>query len=180
MTKNQRPSPLDPTEIITSIFTARRDLLHGIKLVVAGSGFTVEEADLLVSLYGARKLDWDDLDHDPDGFVPFSQLERYLVHSASLLSRRIHKLATAKPALVEVAQADPKAGHHFNAKRVRITEKGVRDIEPVWRRFEQMSATLLKGISPALLESHHTVNRLISAEISRRRDGMKELFPKTP
>ncbi len=31
-------------------------LLQGVKSVVAGSGFTVEAADLLVSLFGVREL----------------------------------------------------------------------------------------------------------------------------
>src|SRR5438552_5601146 len=97
MTKDKRRSPIEPTDTISSVFVTRRDLLHGIKAVVAGSGFTVEEADLLVSLYGVRVLDWDDLEHDKEGFVAFNQLERYLVHSVSLLSRRIRKLTDAKP-----------------------------------------------------------------------------------
>ena len=95
---------------------------------------------------GSRVLDWDDLEHDTEGFVAFNQLERYLVHNPSLLSRRIRKLADAKPPLLEVADADPASGQHFNAKRVRITKEGVKRIGPVWKRFQQMSANLLEGI----------------------------------
>jgi hypothetical protein len=176
MPKEQRGAQVEPTDTISSVFTARRDLLHGVKAVVAGSGFSVEESDLLVSLYGARKLGWDDLERDKEGFVAFNQLERYLVHSASLLSRRVRKLADAKPRLLEVADADPASGLHFNAKRVRITDEGVRRIEPVWKRYEQMSAKLLEGIPQNLLKAHHEVNQRISAEIGRRRSGFGELF----
>ena len=180
MTKDTRTTPAKPTDTVSSIFTARRDLLHGVRSVVAGSGFTVEEADLLISLYGARVLDWDDLEHDREGFVAFSQLERYLVHSASLLSRRIRKLADAKPPLLEIADADPASGLHFNSKRVRITKEGVKRIEPIWKRFQQMSAKLLAGIPQRLRDAHYEVNQRISAEIGRRRSGLSDLFPGKP
>jgi len=170
-----RKTQIEPTETISSVFIARRDLLHGVKAVVAGSGFTVEEADLLVSLYGVRELCWDDLEHDKENFVAFNQLERYLVHNPSLLSRRIRKLADTKPALLEVADADPASGQHFNAKRVRITKEGVKRIEPVWKRFQQMSAKLLAGIPQRLLDAHHDVNQRISAEIRKRRSGLSDL-----
>jgi hypothetical protein len=170
-----RKTQIEPTETISSVFVARRDLLHGVKAVVAGSGFTVEEADLLVSLYGVRELGWDDLDHDDEGFVAFNELERYLVHNPSLLSRRIRKLADAKPALLEVADADRTSGQHFNSKRVRITKEGVKGIEPVWKRFRQMSAKLLAGIPQRLLDAHYDVNQRISAEIRKRRSGLSDL-----
>src|SRR5207249_12118407 len=175
MTKDKRTTPAKPTDTVSSIFTARRDLLHGVRAVVAGSGFSVEEADLLISLYGVKELDWDDLEHDKESFVAFNQLERYLVHSGSLLSRRIRKLADAKPPLLEVADADPTSGQHFNAKRVRITKEGIKRIEPVWKRYQQMSATLLEGIPQRLLDAHYDVNQRISAEIGRRRSGLSDL-----
>ena len=176
MTKDKRTAPVEPTDTISSVFVTRRDLLHGVKAAVAGSGFTVEEADLLVSLYGVRELNWDDLEHDKEGFVAFNQLERYLVHNPSLLSRRIRKLADAKPALLEVADADLASGQHFNSKRVRITKEGVKRIEPVWRRYAQMSAKLLAGIPQRLLDAHYEVNQRISAEIRKRRSGLSNLF----
>ncbi len=177
MTKNARTKPVEPTDIISGIFVTRRDLLHGVKAVVAGSGFTVEEADLLVSLYGVRELGWDDLEHDKEGFVAFNQLERYLVHNPSLLSRRIRKLADAKRPLLEVADADLASGQHFNSKRVRITKEGVKRIEPVWKRFQQMSVRLLEGIPQRLLDAHYDVNQRISAEIRKRRSGLSDLLP---
>src|SRR5438128_2513067 len=161
MKKDTPSAPVKPTDVIGGIFTARRDLLHGVKLVVTGSGFSVEEADLLISLYGAKELDWDDLEHDKKGFVAFGELERYLVHNPSLLSRRIKKLASARPPLCEVAEANLALGQHFNAKRVRITKEGVKRIEPVWKRFQQMSAKLLEGIPSGDLKAHLAVNEVI-------------------
>jgi len=176
MTKDKRTTPAKPTDTVSSIFTARRDLLHGVRAVVAGSGFSVEEADLLISLYGVKELDWDDLEHDKESFVAFNQLERYVVHSASLLTRRIRKLADAKPPLLEVADADPTSGQHFNAKRVRITKEGVKRIEPVWKRFQQMSAKLLEGIPSGDLKAHLAVNEVISAEMKKWRAGVSDRF----
>lgn len=169
MSKSSRRKAVEPTDTISSIFTARRDLLIAVKSVVRGSDFTVEEADLLVSLYGARELDWDDLEHDEEGYVAFKQLEHFLVHNPSLLSRRIRKLADAKPPLVEVAGPKAGSGLHFNALRVRITPEGTRRIKPVWERYARMSANLLKDIPERLLEAHYEVNEEISRRIRARR-----------
>ena len=171
MRTNRRKQKLTPAEVISGVFTARRDLLVGAKAVVAGSGFSVEESDLLVSLYGVREFDWDDLAHDQDNYVAFKELEKFLVHNPSLLSRRIRKLAEAKPPLVEVASVDPKSGLHFNSQRVRITDEGVKRIAPVWERFCRMSANLLEGIPQHLLDAHHQVNELISERIRQRREA---------
>jgi hypothetical protein len=175
--KQKKAAPaIEPTDTITSIFTARRDLLQGVKSVVAGSNFTVEQADLLVSLYGVRELDWDDLPHDAEGYVAYKELEQFLVHNPSLLSRRIRKLADRKPPLVEVGKPEAGSGLHFNALRVRITAEGIKRIKPVWERFSRMSANLLQSIPPHLLEAHHRVNEQISARIRARRQSAKDFL----
>jgi hypothetical protein len=171
MKTNKRKQKITPADSISSIFTARRDLLAGAKAVVRGSSFSVEESDLLVSLYGAREFDWDDLAHDQDGFVAFQELERFLVHNPSLLSRRIRKLAAAKPPLVEVASVDPKSGLHFNSQRVRITNEGAKRIAPVWEKFCRMSAKVLRGVPQRLLEAHYEVNQHVSKFIRDRREA---------
>jgi hypothetical protein len=150
MRPKQAAPALEPTDTVTSIFTARRDLVQGVKSVLAGSNLTVPEADLLVSLFGVRELGWEDLPHDTESYVAFKELELYLVHNPSLLSRRIRKLADAKPPLVEVAEAQAGSGLHFNALRVHITAEGVRRIRPVWERFSRMSAKLGGGHPAAL------------------------------
>lgn len=176
MKQDMPTTPVEPTDVIGSVFIARRDLLHGVKAVVAESGFSVDEADLLVSLYGARVLDWDDLKHDKEGFVAFNHLEKFLVHNPSLLSRRITKLAKLKPALLKVGNVDPASGLHFNAKQVRITDAGVKKIEPVWKRYQQMASKLLEGVSDSDLRAHLTVNEHICKRIRERRDGLSDLF----
>ena len=165
---------IEPSDTVSGIFTARRDLLPVVKSVVGGSGFTVEECDLLVSLFGVRELGWDDLPHDAEDYVAFKDLELFLVHNASLLSRRIRRLAGVKPPLVEVAEAG--TGLHFNALRVRITAEGTKRIKPVWERFVLMSASLVEGIEPRLLEAHHRVNAEISARLRARRQSAKDFL----
>jgi hypothetical protein len=174
MRQKKSAPAIEPTDVITGVFAARRDLLQGVKSVVAGSGFGVEEADLLISLFGVRELGWDDLPHDADDYVAFKELELYLVHNPSLLSRRIRKLADAKPPLVEVRKPEAGSGLHFNALRVRVTAEGIKRIKPVWERFSRMSANLLQGIPPRLLEAHYRVNEEISARIRARRQGAKD------
>lgn len=177
MKQDKPTAPVEPTDVIGSVFTARRDLVYGANRVVKGSGFTVEDADLLISLYGARVLNWDDLKHDKDGYVAFNELERYLVHSASLLSRRIRKLADAKPPLVEVGEADLASGQHFNAKRVRVTKEGAKRIAPVWEKYRSMSAKLLEGVPTNDLKASLAVNEAISTEIKKWRAGVSDRFP---
>jgi hypothetical protein len=176
MRQRKSASAVEPTDTITSIFTARRDLLQGVKSAVAGSGFTVEAADLLVSLYGVKELGWDDLPHDEAGFVAYKELEQFLVHNPSLLSRRIRKLADMRPPLVEVRKPEARSGLHFNALCVRITAEGVKRVKPVWERFAWMSANLLQGIPPRLLEAHHEVNQAIITRIRARRQSAKDFL----
>ena len=169
--------PSEPADNIGSVFAARRDLLLGVRSVVAGSGLTVDEADLLVSLFGARELEWNDLPHDEGGFVTFNDLELHLVHNPSLLSRRIRKFAGEKPQLVEIADVDPKkSGLHFNCQRVRITPEGIRRIKPVWQRYQQMSAKVLEDIPQPLLDAHYQVNEEISARIRAWRQSAKDFL----
>ena len=164
------------TDSVSSIFTARRDLMFGAKWAVAGSAFTVEEADLLISLYGASQLGWADLENDRDGYVGYKRLEQFLVHNPSLLSRRIIKLAKAKPALVEVADGDRTVGQHFNSKRVRITAEGMQRIAPVWQRFQAMSSALLQDTPVEMRQAHYQLNQRISERIRDRRAGLDNLF----
>lgn len=175
MNKKKTALMLDPTDTVISIFTARRDLLQIVRLVVAGSGLSVEEADLMVMLYGIKDLEWTELPQDADGYIAFKELESYLVHNPSLLSRRIRKLAAVKPPLVEVAEAKAGSALHFNALRVRITAEGIKRIKPVWDRYTYISAKLVHDISPRLLEAHYQVNEEISTRIQERRWSAKDL-----
>lgn len=173
MKRARQISDPEPSAIISGIFVARRDLLRGMKPIIGDSGFSNEEADLLVSLYGARHLTWTDLPGDDDGFVTYSALQSFLVHNPSLLSRRIAKLAREK--LLETAGAKPRSGLHFNAKLVRLTDLGAQKIAPVWERYEILSAKILAGIPRDKLQTHLEVNQEICRRIHAKINALNDL-----
>ena len=166
------PLAVEPIDTIGSIFTARRDLVKVVKSVLADSGLTIEECDLLVSLYGAKVLMWNDLEHDSEGYVTYRVLESFLVHNPCMLSRRVRKMTNHKPPLVEVDKAG--GGQHFNALRVRITDAGIQRIVPVWERYSRMAANLLRGLDQTTLQTHLAVNQEIIKRIHARRQAAND------
>src|SRR3954471_11213070 len=92
--RKRRAKSFDPVFCLTSIFTARRDLLGPINSEVLrrDSPVTVDEADALIFLFGISNLGWDELHPDEDGYVAISDLRSVLVHDRGLFSRRIQKL----------------------------------------------------------------------------------------
>ena len=151
--------PITPVRVIGSVFRLRRDLTALVKKnVLVGSKLTLEEADLLLDLYGAWKLGWTDPSADKDGFVAFAALKRSLVHSAASLSRGIKALMRA--GLVErrnVHEGLPASTRtDRKAKAARITAKGINEIQGVYERYCKLSESLMgrmrqKEDAPALL-----------------------------
>jgi hypothetical protein len=93
------PSPT-PVSIIGGIFRLRRDLVWVIReSVISGTGVTLEQADLLLDVYGASRLGWDDPKAIAGGWVTFGALKKSLVHAAELLTRRIQDLYMANSQL---------------------------------------------------------------------------------
>jgi hypothetical protein len=62
----------------------------------------------------------------------------------------------------------------FFAEARNLTHEGVKRIWPVWERFARMSANLVEGISPRLLEAHYRINEEISARIRARQQSAKD------
>ena len=64
--------------------------------------------------------------------------------------RRMAPPDTALGAAVSPASDDIRQCgiQHFNSKRVRITKEGMKRIEPVWKRFHQMSVKTAGGLPP--------------------------------
>ena len=118
------------------------------KHVLAGSGMTLEEADLLMDLFGAAKLGWDDPAADKDGFVAFADLKASLVHSAAALSRRV--AALGKAGMLEARKLHEITPHIEKADRrslaLRITPEGVKRIEPVYARHVKLCERLLNDV----------------------------------
>ena len=159
-------------KVIGSIFRVRRDLVVPIKNhVVAGSGLTLEEADLLMDLYGAKQLGWPDPAADEEGYVTFRVLKLSLVHSQALLSRRIAALESA--GLIEIRKTkdigkDSSARKKIDpkSKSGRITNKGIRVIEPVYQKYTDFCELLLRDMSP---EHQSTLLRLNESLMNKLR-----------
>lgn len=134
------------------LFSSCRALLTALikKHVLPGSGMTLEEADLLLDLYGAARLGWDDPAADKDGYVAFAALKASLVHSAAALSRRVAALRMAglleTRKLHEIAPATTKVDR--KAIVLRITPKGIKKIQPVYERYAGLCDSMLKDVPP--------------------------------
>ena len=164
-----------PAYNISSIFTARRDLRPASKALVQGTGLGVEEADILVLLYGLRKLGWDDCRVYDDGFVNFTDLKAITVYDPSLFTRRIAKLKDRQMVSVRMGrEADPTM--YGKAQQARIEAAGLAAIKPVWENYSQFCAELLKGFPQADLDAHQRVNEAISAILRQRRDPARQVL----
>ncbi|HZM03481.1 MAG TPA: hypothetical protein VFC44_10675 [Candidatus Saccharimonadales bacterium] len=182
-TRSVQSSRFDPVYNISSIFAAHRDLRPYARLMLGDSGLSVEEADILVLLYGQRELEWEDCPVDEDGFVTFKDLKSILVHDPSLFARRIKKMAGAKTQLVEVkkVQKTSDPGLHGNSLRVRITGTGIVVARPIWENFRKLSATLfgsepLKEFSAEQITTHAKINDAISRALREWRDPANRLL----
>jgi len=157
-----RPSANEchPVRVIGSIFRVRRDLTLLIKKhVLPGAGLTLEEADLLMDLFGAAKLGWSDPAADESGYATFAALKASLVHSASALSRCV--AALQKAGLLE-ARKIHKISRNKKADRrslaLRITPAGVKRIEPVYERYAELCGRLLSDVPTNVRETVLEVN----------------------
>lgn len=181
-TGNRAPG-IEPVYNVTSVFTAHRDLKQRIRAFMVGSHLTVDEADILILLYGLRHLGWDDCPVRPDGYVAIRHLKSILVHDPSLFTRRIASLMSEDRGYIETSREadmatngiEPKRAVHGNAKMARITEAGVEAVLPVWQKFEKLSESLfasprLKHFTPEQLRVHQEINEAISASLRESRD----------
>ena len=168
----------DPVYNISSIFTAHRDLRPFAKLTLGDSGLSIEEADILMFLFGAAQLGWDDLPVNPEELVALKHLRMALVHDPSLFGRRLKKLATRKEPLVEVRpmRSSAQLKLHGNSQGARITKAGIATARPIWETFRKLSAKLLKGLPQDDLEAHARVNEAISKRIRDLADPTKQLL----
>jgi len=161
----KRAEEFDPVLCLTSVFTARRDLLDPINSEVLShdSPVTVDEADALIFLFGISKLAWNGLRVDDAGYVAISDLRSVLVHDRGLFSRRIQKLE--QNGFIEGKQPVMRKGNRRYVKRVRITNAGVKVARPIWERYRKLADKLLAGLSQEDLEIQCRVNQHISKTI---------------
>jgi len=176
--KPSQTTRFDPVYNITSIFTVHRDLRPLANLTLGDSGLSIEEADILILLFGAAQLGWDDLPVNPEGLVLLKHLRMALVHDPSLFGRRLRKLSSQEEPLVEVRpmRSSGKLKLHGNSQGARITKAGIATARPIWETFRKLSAKLLEGLSQDDLEAHERVNEAISRRIHALADPTKQLL----
>lgn len=166
----KKRNAFDPVFCLTSIFTARRDLLKPInsEVLSRNSPVTVDEADALIFLFGISKLGWDGLRIDDEGYVAISDLRSVLVHDRGLFSRRIQKLE--QDGFIEGKQQMMLNPNRRYLKRVRITYTGVKIARSIWERYRILAGNLLAGLSQEDLETQCRVNQHISKTIGRSKN----------
>jgi hypothetical protein len=135
--------------IVGSIFRVRRDLVALVKEhVIAGSGLTLEETDLLLDIYGAVELGWPDPKATKGGWVTLSALKKSLVHAPELITRRLADLENS--GLVEMAsmtrEETRELGIDAKSKKVRLLPKGSEKGKMVYDRYCGVCLKLLNRL----------------------------------
>ena len=177
MTFNTSPQPKAAEAVynLCSVFDARRDLRPASKALMHGTTLRVDEFDILILLYGHRRLGWADCRVYDDGYVNFADLKFLTVHDPGLFTRRISSLRKRK--LVSVRSGrESVPSLHAKAQQARIDDAGIVAVKPIWEQYSQFAAELLKDISKRDLEAHRRVNEIISQKLRERRDPAKYIL----
>lgn len=153
-----------PVDNILSILKASRELIPVInRFVLTDFPRSLEEADILVDLYGAWKLRWPDPRADGEGFVTFENLRVSLVHSQTLsqilVSRRARQLA--EQGLLHIQKRNEDQKYLGKSDGLRITNAGIETIAPVWEKYKELAASLLGGVLPKSRQTHWSVNESV-------------------
>jgi len=157
------PAKVLAIDVLISIGIAQRALLKTIQWqVLAGSGLTLEIAELLIELSLPEHL-------DAEGYLSFRELREALGYSGGLLSRRIGCLCDSLWAETKRAAPNLERGVHGNSQKVRITDCGRNKIAPIWRKYELLAEELLEGVSQADREAHYRLNKQICDKIRPQR-----------
>ena len=152
--------------IIGSIFRVRRDLVPLIKRkVTPGMGLTLEQADLLLDLYGARRLGWPEPKAIEGGWVTFAALKESLVHARELLTRRLRDLGDGGYVeIIPVPKEEAKAlGIDSKSKKVRILQKGEEKAKEIYNRYGRACLDLINRLPAEQREQAETILRFNEA-----------------
>ena len=157
---------------LVSIFTVRRDLVREMeRTVMKDCPLTIDMADVLIDLWGARRLGWDEPQANKDGFVTVRALRDSLVHSGALLSIRLKKLKAAGYLEIEkIPQTGPAAllrqGPNSSRSWVRILPAGEEIAKRLWTRYQQLGERLLADVPVTQRKAHIEVNAAIRRRIA--------------
>jgi len=161
--------------IIGSILRVRRDLVALVKKhVIAGSGLTLEQTDLLLDIYGATELGWPDPQAIKGGWVTFAALKKSLVHSPELLTRRLADLE--RMGMVNTASMDGEEtrelGIDAKSRKVRLQAKGTEKGKLIYDRYGRVCLQLLNRLPPKNLQDAMKVRAFNEALLAARRFGI--------
>jgi DNA-binding MarR family transcriptional regulator len=116
-------------------------------------------------------MGWTDPSADADGYVPFAEIKRSLVHSAAALSRRIADLRADGYVEIRKASAAKGAGAAVDKRQmvVRITNSGIDKIRPVYEKWCRLCENLLRDIpsddARALLRINESLIKRIRGDV---------------
>ncbi len=162
-----------------STYVARRELVPVIAgRLLAHRGLTIEQAELLLDLYGPWRLDWKVPPCDGDGFVTQAALASALMNSEPHVSRRVLQLAKKK--YLEQRKG-VGAGILQKAKKVRLTPTGEGLIQGFWNDYTELAEGILRETTPEHRHGHALVCWRVSSRL-RPRDfvGLDEPAPGLP
>lgn len=152
--------------------------MRGIRdTLLENSGLTVDQAEILVELYGASKLPEWTYRADSGTFVPIKKLREEMVHGTASISRRIKELGPDGMGFIEVGKTkarDRPSPRHFNEKALRITAAGLKVVKPIWEGYRRMAECLLEGVSKTDRQAHLRVNRKIQERLKPSAPWMAE------
>jgi len=166
----------EAVSIIGMVFRVRRDLVSLVKeRVLASTGLTLEEADVLLDLYGSTELGWPDPPAMATGskWVTLADLQKSVANeSAPLVSRRIAELKQKKyvAQITRVTKAEAKnLGVNAKSKKVCLTPAGVQKGEEIYRKYGVACLQLLNRLSPEKLQDARKARDFYGAVMEARR-----------
>jgi DNA-binding MarR family transcriptional regulator len=156
----------EPVENFAWTYVARRELLPVIKeQLLPQSGLTLEEADLLLELYGSWKLGWHFPPCDQAGYVTLKALEEALMNSQPHISRRVAQLLNK--GLVE-PQKSKGTGRSGRTRRIKLSQEGRTKISAIWRQYNALADRILQGVEEQLRLGHLVTCHQVCARIRPR------------
>lgn len=124
----------------------------------------MEEADLLLALFGAAKGGWTEIRKDEEGYVSFRDLKASLVHSPAALTRRVAAMKSS--GLIESRKIHEGVGPKVKVDKkmvaVRITEGGIVKAQSVFERYCRLSVRLLADLPEPDKRALLRINEAIS------------------
>ena len=129
-TKTEKPSRT--VDQVASIYVARRELVPAMRRVLlkGGRGLKLEDAEVLLGLFRAKKGDGAAISPDNEGYIGLRQLE-----AAQMLSEpRLDWRATSGLILSEYLE-ESLPRRETAAIKVRLTEKGDAFADQYWKEY---------------------------------------------